>query len=501
MGIRSAIRELFRPDRKPKAQRMFQGASINRLTTDWVTSGTSMDSEIRGSLRTLRNRSRQLVRDNDFARQAIRTIQNNVVGQGVGFQSQVRMQRGGGKLDQLTNDAIEQAWQEWSRKGTCDVGGRLCFSDIERLIIRAVAESGEVLVRMVQQPFGGSTIPLGLEILESDLLLDDYNGQAENGNEIRMGVEVDRWGRPQAYYFAKGFRHPGDYMFSMNGSYIREKWIRVPAEEILHIYIVERPGQTRGVPWMSSAIERLHQMAGYEEAEVVAARASASLMGFITSPEGELSADDVFQGDRVTEFSPGKFAYLAPGEQITVPNINRPSGEFDPFMRAMLRGVSAGLGCSYEAISHDFSQTNYSSSRLSLLEEREYYRILQDWLIENFHQPVFERWLDLAVLSGTLDLGRYEMDPGFYRKPRWMPRGWGWVDPQKEVASSILAVQAGFKTVGQIIAESGGDIEEVFQQRKREVDLAEQLGLNLSTDVPPAQEPTDTGVTPSGRPA
>lgn len=480
MGLRSAIRELFRPER-PRRVRRYQGAMLNRLTADWVTSGTSADAEVRGSLRLLRDRARQLVRDSDYARQALRAIQNNVVGQGVGFQSQVRMQRGGG-LNQTVNEAIEEAWHQWCRREYCDVGGRLCFNDITRLALRSIAESGEVIVRMVQQPFGDGQIPLALEVIEADLLLDDYNGTADNGNEIRMGVEVDKWGRPQAYYFSHEMRHPGDYQFQTQ-SYSREKITRVPAESVLHLYMVERPGQTRGVTWFASAIQRLHHMAGYEEAEVVAARATSSIMGFITSPEGELYGDGVIDTQRVSSFEPGVFKYLNPGEQVTVPSMQRPGGEFDPFMRSMLRAVAAGIGCGYESISKDYSQTNYSSSRLSLLDERDHWRVLQSWLIDNLHQPIFERWLDMAVLSGVLSLPRYEVNPMPYRQPRWMPRGWSWVDPQKEVAAYKEAEKAGYTTKTQIIAESGGDIEDVMQVRRRELDLAEELDLSFDTDM------------------
>jgi lambda family phage portal protein len=455
-----------------------------------VTSGTSADSEIKGSLRTLRNRARQLVRDSDFARQALRSIENNVVGQGIGFQSQVRMQRGGG-LNESVNDAIEEAWRRWCRKDSCDVAGKLCFSDIERLAIRSVAESGEVIVRLVKQPFGSSPVPLALEIIEADLLLDDFNGRSpETNNEVRMGVEVNRWGRPTAYYFHQGMRHPGDYQFTAQ-DFSRAKYVRIPADEIIHLFRVERPGQNRGVTWFASTIQRMHHLAGYEEAEVVAARATSSLMGFITSPEGELYGDDVVEGQRVTQFEPGVFRYLEPGQQVTIPQMSRPGGEFDPFMRAMLRAVAAGVGCSYESISKDYSQTNYSSSRLSLLDERDSWRVLQDWLIENFNQVVFEKWLDMAVLSGTLNLPRYEIDPTMYRQPRWMPRGWSWVDPQKEINAYKEAEKAGYITKSQIIAESGGDIEEVMQTRRRELDLAESLDLAFDTDgAPPVQETT-----------
>ena len=476
------------PAPRRRGRRMFEGATISRLTSDWVTSGSSVDSEIWGSLRTLRNRTRQLARDNDYASQALRTIASNVVGQGIPFQAQVAMQRGN-RLDKATNDRIEKAWRAWCRADSCHVAGKLSFNAIESLLIRAVAESGEVLVRLVKQPFGRSKIPLGLEVLEADWLDDRMSGKtAENGNEIRMGVEVDRWNRPVAYWFLP--KHPGDYLVTGTAQSEQGRPVRVPADEVIHLFITQRPGQTRGVPWMASSLQRMHQLAGYEQAEVVRARASSALMGFITSPEGELQGDDVMDGERVESFAPGKFAYLAPGESVTVPDLHAPDGQFEPFLRSMLRGMSAGLGISYATISQDYSQSNYSSSRLSLLDERDHWRVLQNWLIDSFHQRVYEAWLDLAVLSGQLQLPLYETDPERYRQVRWMPRGWSWVDPQKEITALREAEMAGYITKAQIIAESGGDIEEVFNQRRRELDMAADLDLSFDTSNPVASTPT-----------
>lgn len=491
MGFRSALKELFKRDAEPitaPRRRMFEGALTSRLTNDWVTSGSSVDSEIWSSLRTLRNRARQLARDNDYAAQALRTIQSNVVGKGIPFQAQVKKQRGN-KLDQAVNDQIEQVWSKWCRAQYCHTAGRLSFSDIERLLIRSVAESGEVLVRIVKQPFGGSPVPMALEVLEADWLDDRMTGRAgENGNEIRMGVEVDRWNRPVAYWFLP--KHPGDYLVSGTQQAQLGNPVRVPADEVIHLYVSTRPGQSRGIPWMASCIKRMHHLAGYEEAEVVRARASSALMGFITSPEGELQGDDVMDGERVSNFEPGVFKYLQPGESVSVPQLNAPDGQFEPFMRAMLRGMSAGLGISYSSLSQDMSQTNYSSSRLALLEERDNWRVLQQWMIDSFHQRIFEAWLDLAVLSGALQLPLYETDPDRYRKVRWMPRGWSWVDPQKEITALREAEMAGYVTKAEIIAESGGDIEEVFTQRRRELDLAADLQLTFDTSSPSAAQPS-----------
>ena len=149
---------------------------------------------------------------------------------------------------------------------------------------------------------------------------------------------------------------------------------------------------------------------------------------------------------------------------------------------------------------------------MSLLEDRDNWRVLQAWIIRTLHQRVYEEWLELAVLSGELNLPAYESLPEIYQDVRWMPRGWDWVDPVKEVAAAKAAVRCGFMTVADVIAAKGDDIEDVFRQRRREIDLAADYKLVLETD--PAQvddkgiaqsndpvEETDTGTDASGNPA
>jgi lambda family phage portal protein len=295
------------------------------------------------------------------------------------------------------------------------------------------------------------------------------------GREWRLGVEVDEWGRPTRYAFRT--RHPGDLRHS-GSTQVR----LVDAADIIHLAILDRPGQTRGVPWLASSIKRLHHLAGYEEAEVVRARASSSLMGFITSPEGELVGDDVMDGERVSSFEPGVFKYLAPGENVSVPQLDAPDGQFEPFMRAMLQGMSAGIGISYAPLSQDYSQSNYSSSRLSLIDDRENWKVLQNYLVDQLITPVYEEWIRAAVSVGELQLAGYEAAPERFTKARWMCRGWAWVDPVKEVMAYKDAVRSGFTTQAQVVAETGGDLEELLLARQMEVDRAAELGLSFDTD-------------------
>ncbi len=486
MGIRTRLMSAlgFGPKEVAPAKRRrrtYAGAVINRLTSDWIAHGTSADAEIKTSLRKLRDRSRQMVRDNPYARQAKRTTQINVVGQGVKMQSQVMTLRGN-KRDERINALLEGKWERWCRADYCDVAGRNSFHSFEWLAAGALPESGEVIFRIHKRAFGGSKIPLALEIIESDLLDDEYNGAVSaKGNEWRMGVEINPYGRPVRYAFLT--RHPGDYWFQGQPDRENVKHVFLPASEVIHLFIPERPSQHRGVPWFAPVIGDAHQLAGYEEAAVIRARSTAALMGFITSPEGELDADDVEEGQRITEFEPGVFKYLDGGQSVIVPDLRSPDAQYEDFVRAKTRRFASGFGCSYETLSRDFSETNYSSSRLSLLEDRDHWKVVQNYLIENFHMRVFREWLDVAVLSGELSLPDYELRPERYDNPKWLARGWTWVDPLKEVKAYREMEAAGYMTKAQICAQLGGDLDENLQQIARERKTAADLGVQLDADL------------------
>jgi lambda family phage portal protein len=471
-------RDWFKRKTEVKVVRKFQGAVYDRLVSDWMASSNSLDADLRKDLKTLRQRARDLGQNNDYVRNALRVIENNVVGQGITMQASVRMRRGG-RMDDAANSAIEASWAKWKRARYCHVAGILSFADIERLAIRSAAESGEVFIRMVRQAMGGGRVPLSLEVIEADRLDVDLNEVARNtGNDIRMGIERDQWGRPVAYHFR--VQHPGDYPLATGTTDSRT--VRVSADEVLHLYRVERPGQTRGFPWIASAIMRMHHLNGYTEAEVIAARAEACRMGFITSPEDDAMQDVTMDDQPVSNFEPGKIERLLPGETYQEAKPSRPGGQYEPFVRAMLRSMAAGIGVSYATLSRDYSESNYSSSRLSLLDDRDQWRVLQSWMIECFHRRVFEEWLDRAVLSGELQLAQYELNPAPFREVRWIPRGWQWVDPAKEMGAYKEAVRCGFTTLADVVAQQGGDLEDLMQQRRRELDMAEALDLAFDTD-------------------
>lgn len=463
-------------------QRMYASARADRLTSGWAPMNSSADAELVSSLTTLRARSRALVRDSSYAKRARVLVVNNVIGQGIGLQAQVKTSRD--DLNDRVNDQIEEAWAEWSEADNCHTGGRLHFCNFERQLMAQVFEAGEVFIRKHPRPFGNSGIPFALELIEAERVGEElqFPGfMANAGNIVRMGIELDRFYRPVAYYI-RG-RHPSEIRFSGESTDAVEK---VPANQIIHLALIDRWPQTRGEPWLHTVIRRLNDADGYTEAELVRARAQAVRMGIITTPEdAESFADPQDDGGYEMSLSPGTIARLNPGETWTDSAPSAPNPQLDPFMRYMLREIAAGVGVTYESLSRDYSQSNYSSSRLALLDDRDLWRVVQGWFMVDFRQKIHKEWLQAAVLSRSIpsiNVEEYASNLRKFEAVRFRPRGWGWVDPTKEVEAFKEAVRSGFMTNQDVVSQSGTDFEEIIEQRAKELQLANEHEIVLDTD-------------------
>jgi lambda family phage portal protein len=354
-----------------------------------------------------------------------------------------------------------------------------------------VVEAGEILVRLHMRAFGASKVPLTLEVIEPERLADSVGVTGpQPGNEIRMGVEVDRFQRPVAYWLRQ--RHAGD-VNQIGGTDMVE---RVPAEQILHLRLTTRWPQTRGEPWFHTAVRKLDDVDQYSQHEISAARASAAYFATIKTPESPnplLDAQDE-TGQGVMDIAPLTIQELNPGEELDFHTPNRPNTAFSEFMRAMLREIAAGVGTSYESLSRDYSQSNYSSSRLALLDDRDGYKALQQWWVRSFREPLYRIWMQQAVMARAIPaipVDAYASDPERYLAVLWKLRGWSWVDPTKEVNAYKEAVKAGFTTITDVIAQTAGgmDIEDVISVRQRELQMLEEAGIDVDTTVEEPAEP------------
>lgn len=449
--------------------RRYGAARVNRLTSDWTSSTTSANAEIKGDLKILRARSRQLERDNDYVRRWLKVLENNVLGAD-GVKLQAKAKDSNGQYDEEANRIIEEAWREWGNPENCTVTGRQSWRDVQRIILRSVARDGSIIVRLVRN-YKKSAHRFSLQLIEADLLDHEYNATLKNGSKIVMGVEVDSMERPQAFHL-----HASHDAERAGSAHKRQ---RVPAEEIIYCYMPERAHQAVGVPWLTSAMTRLNMLDGYEEAELTAARVSACKMGFYTRNDaGEGYVGDTDEaGNLIAEAEAGQFEELPNGVNFQAFDPTHPSGNYAPFIKAALRGIASGLNISYNTLANDLEGVNYSSIRAGLLEEREEWKTIQSWLIDHVINRVFFEWLEMAMLSGQLSLPAAKIDK--FSAVEWRGRRWPWVDPLKDVQASILSVNNGFKSRRRIVAESGGDIEDTMAEIAEDKVLAQGKGLSF----------------------
>lgn len=453
---------------------VYHAADTSRLMSGWSTASISSDEKILRTRSQLVGRSRDQVEKNDYAKAFIASCRANVVGpNGFVLQSQVEDEAG---ADTVARAAIERAWSDWARAGNCDVTGSLSWLDLQSVFISTIARDGEFLARRVRTVDAGPH-RYALQVLDPMLLDEQLNRDLANGHKIRLGVEVNPWGRPVAYWI----RSPRytDTTHAFEG----RPYERYDASEILHVYLAEEPGQIRGLPWLSTALWRLRMLGAYEEAALVAARIGASKMGYFKTPTGEgYAGDDVdSDGAIIEDAAPGEFGQIAEGTELVSWDPTYPSNEFAPFNKAILRGISAGVNVSYHTLSKDLEGVNFSSIRAGLIEERDAWRFLQAWAVEHFARVVFEDWLPMALISGRITSPRGRpMPPDRLEKFRpayFQTRGWDWVDPDKDGKAKVREIEQGIRSRTETIRERGRDPEEVWQEIAQEEARMDALGV------------------------
>lgn len=471
MGIFDRFKK---PKRKPRitGRRGFAGAKTDQFLQGWTTTNRSADAELFVALRTLRARSRDLAINDDYVGRFLRLVKSNVVGaRGIGLQNRAREDNG--VLDTRANELIESAWREWGQVGICTLDGRLSWIDACSLFMETTARDGEVLVRLVRDPdinrFG-----FALQFIDVDHLDETYNQTARDpgGRRIRLSVEYDANGKALAYYLLKN--HPNATALD----YQAQKRIRYPADEIIHGFLTNRAEQGRGYPWTAQSLRRLKMLSGYEYSELIASRVSSSKMGFYIEPDG-----DAYMGDYeedfspVTEAEPGTFERLPYGTEFKSWDPEHPVAAYEAFVLAILRGIASGLGVSYVSLTNDLRSVSYSSIRQGALDERDFWRSLQTWLIEHFVGPVFKAWLQMTLTTGAVNLpmGKFRK----FHNPVWRPRGWQWVDPLKEVRANIEAVKNNLRSLQGVVGEAGVDVEDILEDNKIAQELAAKYGTTL----------------------
>ncbi len=468
----------------------FQAGRLNRLNADWVSTPTNIDSKIFKDLRVMQARSRDLVDNTAVGRRFIQLSKSNIIGTVMRLQMKIR--RGTGDLDTVANEKIERAWKGWSKRENCTVTKRQTLRQFQKKAVASFKMDGEVIVqikRNFDNDFDFALMFIDPERLDLNLNLP----RSKNTNEIRLGVEINRFGEPQRYFFKKQSFNISTVIVGTTG--ITNDHDIVPASEIVHYYDDDRVGQTRGYPVMASVMTNIRNLDGYVEAELVAARVASAKMGFYIDKDGsgitgEEEAGDT--GDLIQDAEPGAFEVLPPGTEFQTFDPTHPTTAFPDFTKAQKREIASGLGVSYETLASDLKGANYSSMRAGLLVERDQWTMDQDDFIDSVMTPIFNAWLPIQLLNGNIMLPFRKIDK--FNDPHWQAKRWPWVDPSKDVKAAIEEIDNQLKSRGQVIAERGGDREDTFLQIKADEVSADKTGIKLTDNsaVPAVPAVPDT---------
>jgi lambda family phage portal protein len=468
MAERAKAEMIETATRSATGRRGYDAARHSRLTQGWRAGPGSADAEISPDLATLRNRSRDLARNNPYVASAVRQLVANLVGDGM----EARAVHPDPHIQKLAQ-GIYLGWAKSKVDGWND------FYGVQGIAVRAMIESGDVL----QLWSAANGVPDAvLTLIEGDQLESPQAGLLNRGPRIIDGVEYGGTaGARAAYHILE--EHPGDRLRGFV-----KKSRRIDAQHVDHLFEQTRPGQSRGVPWLCPSIRKLRELEDLANAILTKKKLQACI-GIIRTLSAD-EADEVDTGTEVAEgdehpvgsgspaldrMTPGMVVEGLPGEEFTTiaPTAD---GDSDVFFRQELRSVAASLGIPDYLMTGDVSQANYSSLRAALVA---FYKLLDHWqqniIIPRLLDPAFARIMRREAL--------------LRREPRlaevtavWTPPPREWVDPIKDVAARIMEQRAGYKNMPEALAERGIEWREHFEEAAMVNSEIDRLGLVFDTD-------------------
>lgn len=476
-----------------------------RRSRAWRVGSFGPNTAITYSLDELRRKSRDQNRKNPLAGSATDKLVSNIVGTGVSPRSTAARSTAGlskakakktAQEDAAFRAEIQRLHLEWTDEA--DSVGAHDYYGLQALAVRGMIEGGETFTRLRTRLLtDGLTVPLQLQLLEGDHC---PHLKTEPSNRIRQGIQYDAIGARSGYYLYR--EHPGDGVLAANGLELT----LVPARDICHLYRALRPGQDRGEPWLARALRTLYDLDAYLDAELVRKKNAARFLGFIKKVQegldsdldpqraGPLGSDIDDDGAATLSLDPGTLQVLADGEDVTFSTPPDTGPNFEKFVREAKRNVAVAVGVLYEELSGDYSSMNDRSLRAAFNAFR---RSVEMWqhqqLVFQFCRPIWNRWIDLAVLSGALQLPA-GMTPAQARSVKWIPQAWPYIHPVQDVQGKTMEIQAGLSTRTQKVSEGGYDSETVDAENAADNARADALGLAYTSD---GRRPATNGGAPA----
>ncbi|EEH8374708.1 phage portal protein [Salmonella enterica] len=453
------------------------GDRIDAATESQTITG-SINSAIKGSAQRLYNQGRTLALNTSIGARYAQHVVDQVVGTGLSPKTFIMK---GGKLDTETNTMLENAFWRWAgSQKRFSRNGKLNFLELLKMCEKERVMGGEAFVVLHDEGRD-----LQVSVLGADKCDWTDCRKLDNGNTVYQGIEYDSETiRPVAYWFRRYD------LFTQ--TFTGEKY-RVDAEKVLHYYIPATAEALRGVTDFLPVIKDIAHMDAFRETAIIQKRIAASSMGFIERPKAEGNDFDTGEDEDnyqppsvVTDFEPGTIQELEAGATIKSIQATQGGDDFDKFNEAMLTAVSMGLSSYKTALTGDTSSVNYSAARFGALMERNRFKGNQDRLIDIVVMPLFEAFLNHAVLHSLVNIRMTQIDNIILNTTVIRPK-YESVDPIKDINAEVTLIEKGLKSRSAVIMERGEDPVQVFKEIE-----AEKEHINISEESDAGNKNSET---------
>lgn len=444
----------------PKRRRALEAAAGGRRWKDAPLSFNSA-SQIHAGAGTVAARASAYVANNPHGARAVSVLESNICGTGIKPQSHHE--------SEAIRTRLHKRFQLWA--DNADAGSQTGFYGLQASAVRDMVTLGEALFIWTRDPQSSSP---QLRRLHPEQLDRSKTAQLQNGHTVYQGVEFNAQSRIVAYWIRP--RAPGDSLAGV--TFVSSP---TPASDVLHIFRPVAPGQVRGLSWFAPVLLAAKELDQLTDALLVRAKTAALFAGMIYDNEGGAGG---FEGEKVDDsllsgLEPGALKLLPSGKNIEFSN-PPDSGDAPAFMNAILHQIAAGVGPTFEQITGDYSQINYSSARAALLEFRKFAEgIQQNVIVPQLCRPVWERFLLWQVLHGGIPATSFQANREDYQAVKWIAPGWQQVDPLKAARAAIAEMDAGIRSRAETVNERGHDIEALDVEIAADQARANKLGLDF----------------------
>jgi lambda family phage portal protein len=399
-----------------------------------------------------------------------------------------------GNPDELFKVRARQLWDRWSiecdSRGFPGYGGQNITGILEQ-VLREVVLCGECFIHFVPLTDDEAaslklTIPFVVQVIEAERVREDIstpNIEGAPGNAIFRGIEYQRdSGRRIAYHIFDQNPRSLAQPFSLTSK-------RVPAEDILHVFVPTRPGQMRGISWFAPVVDSFKLVANMQFYEQVAAAVNACMaLVWETPPTGGGAgfglngvATTDGKGNAQSIVEPGTILTGPPGAKLGTASTSRPNLNITEFVTHVLRGIAASFPLKSSQVTNDYRGASFSSEAACELDLWHSVLSLHDWFSSSTVHPMYERLILTARLAGYFKGFESQLaaDPYALKltDAQFPPPEIRSINPNNDILAAWTRIKTGVSSITQEAAKLGNDPYVIIEQNAAYRQKAIEAGL------------------------